>query len=408
MNSTQLFSMALGIISPWEVKNIQFKNIDLSKELHIEIGFKPKSKFLDNKGKKCSVYDTKEKKWQHLNFFEHKCYLSCKVPRIKTSENNIQMIDVPWARKGSGFTLLFEAFTMSLIEGEMPLTRVGKILNINSHRVWTIFNYWIKKAYDSDNPKTITNLGIDETSSKRGHKYITIAVDLNERRIFHVTKGKDKNAVKQVKNYLKSKNISSKQVKHASIDLSPSFIAGIKDNFANAEIHFDRFHVVKLLNTAMNEVRKTERKEHEELKGHKYTVLKNKDNLSEKKRSELNELITLFPNLGKAYRLKELFNDLWDMETKEEAELFLEQWCKEVDREKIPSFMKFVNTVKSHKSGIINFVKTRINNGILEGLNSKIQLAKCRARGFRCIDNFINMIYFLCGKLKFDYPLVSS
>lgn len=296
---------------------------------------------------------------------------------------------------------------MSLIEGEMPLTRVGKILNINSHRVWTIFNYWIKKAYDSDNPKTITNLGIDETSSKRGHKYITIAVDLNERRIFHVTKGKDKNAVKQVKNYLKSKNISSKQVKHASIDLSPSFIAGIKDNFANAEIHFDRFHVVKLLNTAMNEVRKTERKEHEELKGHKYTVLKNKDNLSEKKRSELNELITLFPNLGKAYRLKELFNDLWDMETKEEAELFLEQWCKEVDREKIPSFMKFVNTVKSHKSGIINFVKTRINNGILEGLNSKIQLAKCRARGFRCIDNFINMIYFLCGKLKFDYPLVS-
>ena len=90
---------------------------------------------------------------------------------------------------------------------------------------------------------------------------------------------------------------------------------------------------------------------------------------------------------------------------KRSAEAFLKQWCAEVDASKIPAFMKFAKTVRSHWTGIIHFVETQSTNGILEGINSKAQLAKRRARGYRNIDNFINMIYFLCGKLKFDYPL---
>ena len=104
------------------------------------------------------------------------------------------------------------------------------------------------------------------------------------------------------------------------------------------------------------------------------------------------------------YRLKELFDDVWDMSSEEEAASFIDYWIKEVEKSKIPSFMKFSRTVVKHKSGIINFVKSRINNGILESINSKIQLAKKRARGYRNIDNFINMVYFLCGKLKFKLP----
>jgi len=93
------------------------------------------------------------------------------------------------------------------------------------------------------------------------------------------------------------------------------------------------------------------------------------------------------------------------METEEEATCFLVEWCREVDAAGIHPFKKFANTVKSHWTGIVNFCETEINNGILEGINSKVQLAKRRARGYRCTKNFINMIYFLCGKLEFDYPL---
>ena len=152
----------------------------------------------------------------------------------------------------------------------------------------------------------------------------------------------------------------------------------------------------------MDTVRKQERKEHEQLKGHKYTFLKN--NLSKEKQTQLTELITLYPTLGEAYRLKTLFNDLWNMDDQESAMAFIDCWMDEVKKSKIQPFMSFAKTVKSHLLGIINFVKTRITNAILESINSKIQMAKRRARGYRNTDNFINMIYFLCGKLKFNYP----
>lgn len=408
MNSAHLFKMALGIESPWEVIDIKLENLASGKELHINVDFKRGSRFPDEIGSLCEVHDTVQKTWRHLNFFEHACYLHCRVPRIVTPNGKVKLVEVPWSRPGSGFTLLFEAYVMALIESETPINKIGQLMNENAHRLWTIFNYWIKRAYNADAPNIPKKLGLDETAKKRGHDYVTLAVDLDERRVLHVTEGKDKNAVKAVKSYLESKGIDVNQVSDASMDMSPSFISGVTEYFPNANIHFDRFHVVKLLNEAMDKVRQAERKEHDELKGHKYTFLKNKDNLSESKQKALNEFIISYPTLGKAYRLKELFNDLWEMDTEEEAVQFLVDWCKEVEVSNINPFKQFVKTVKAHWNGVVNFCETEINNGVLEGINSKVQLAKRRARGYRCAKNFVNMIYFLCGKLKFDYPLYST
>ncbi len=410
MNSEQLFKMALGIENPWEVVGVSFKEPTdkTARELHIDIDFKRGSKFKDSSGEPCSVYDTKQKTWRHLNFFQHPCYLHCRVPRIECSDGQVKLVGVPWSRPGSGFTLLFEAYAMALIEGEMPINKVGKLLNEDAHRIWTIFNHWIERAYSADIPQAPEQLGLDETSRKKGHEYVTVAVDIEEKRVIHVTEGKDMKAVARVKNYLGSKGIDINQVKDVSMDMSPSFISGVMKNFPKAEIHFDRFHVVKLLNEAMDKVRCSERKEHDELKGHKYTFLKKSEKLSDKRKQELSSLIRLFPTLGEAYRLKELFNDLWEMETEKEATAFLVEWCQAVETAGIEPFKEFSKTVKSHWTGIVNFCETQINNGILEGINNKIQLAKRRARGYRCVKNFINMIYFLCGKLKFDYPLYSS
>ena len=408
LNSVQLFEMALGVKSPWEITSVEFSDGLSGKELHVKIDFKKGAKFSSENEELCGVYDTKEKTWRHLNFFQHECYLHCRVPRIKTKDGKVTIVNAPWARAGSGFTLLFEAFAMALIEKEMPVNKVGQLLGENSHRIWTIFNYWLEKSYAADKPAVPEKLGLDETSKRKGHDYITLAVNLDEKRVIHVVEGKDKNTVKQVRKYLESKGIDAKKVLHASMDMSPSFISGVHENFPKAEIHFDRFHVVKLLNKAMDEVRKIERKEHDELKGHRYTFLKNNSGLSEHKKERLKELVKLFPTLGEAYRLKELFNDLWEMETEEEATCFIKEWCDEAGKLNITPFNQFIKTVKSHWSGIVNFCETEINNGILEGINNKVQLAKRRARGYRCTKNFINMIYFLCGKLRFDYPLVSS
>ena len=151
---------------------------------------------------------------------------------------------------------------MALIEREMPVNRVAEILGVNPQRVWTVFNHWIEKARQSDDVSTITRLGIDETSSKKGHKYVTLGVDLDASRVIHVCEGKGKATLKNIKEHLEKKGVPEDQVTQLSMDLSASFIAGATTYFPDAEITFDRFHVVKLLNEAMDKVRKDERKEH--------------------------------------------------------------------------------------------------------------------------------------------------
>lgn len=406
MNSATLFGMALGLQSPWQVNDISFVTDETKKkELHIHIGFVTGSRFPDASGVACPVYDTVEREWQHLNFFEHNSFLHCAVPRIKTSDGKVVTVSVPWARPGSGFTLMFEAFSLALIEREMPVNRVAEILGVNPQRVWNVFDHWVGKARKADDPSSITRLGVDETSTKKGHNYVTLGVDLDASRVIHVCEGKGKATLDSIQQHLETKGVEKDQVKQISMDLSPAFISGARESFPSAAITFDRFHVVKLLNEAMDKVRKAERKEHDALKGHKYTFLKNRQNLSDKQEKSLTEMIQLYPTLGEAYRLKVLFNDLWDMPSKPAATAFLTQWCNDVEVAKIPAFMTFAKTVKAHWSGIIHFVESHISNGILEGINSKVQLAKRRARGYRNTKNFINMIYFLCGKMKFDHPL---
>jgi transposase len=404
MNSEALFSQALGLQSPWSVSSVSFKEGESRvRELHLNVSFGRGSRFKDSAGIECGVYDTHEQSWQHLGFFEHHCFIHAKVPRIKGSDGKVRTVEVPWARPGSGFTLLFEAFALALIEREMPVNRVAEVLGVNAQRVWTVFNHWVGKAVLADDPSSITRLGVDETSSKKGHAYVTVGVDLDAKRVVHVSEGKGKANMESIAKHLIEKGCKAEQVTDLSMDLSPAFIAGAA-SFPAAKITFDRFHVVKLLNQAMDKVRKAEAAEHAFLKGHKYTFLRNLDSLSAERTVALQELVALYPTLGEAYRLKTLFNELWTMPTALEAETFLKTWCEAVEKAKIPAFQKFAATVKSHWSGIVRFVESKISNGILEGINSKIQLAKRRARGFRNINNYINMIYFLCGKLNFAYP----
>jgi transposase len=221
------------------------------------------------------VHDTLERQWQHLSFFEHHvCYLHCAVPRITTGDGNVRTVEDPWSRPGTGFTLLFEALALALIEREMPVNRVAEIMKVNPQRIWTAFNHWVgipsraQEARAADDPSSITQLGVDETASKKGHHYVTVGVDMTTSRVIHATEGKGKATLKAIQQHLESKEVDKHQVEQISMDLSPSFIAGVAEAFSAAKITFDRFHVVKLLNQAMNQVRIAERKEHAALKGH--------------------------------------------------------------------------------------------------------------------------------------------
>ena len=407
MNSKEIFSLALSIEEPWFIKDVEMTlpNGAITGKIDIYIDFTRGYRFKDKLGNETTAHDTVQREWRHLNFFQHECYIHARVPRIKTEGRGVQIVQVPWAREGSGFTLLFEALSMLLIESEMPVKQAAKIVGEHDTRLWRIFHYWIERAYNADVQTGIISLGIDETSTRKGHNYVMTAVDMQSKRVIYATPGKDAETVARLKKHLEKKGCDISQIKQVCIDMSPAFISGISNNFPNAKITFDKFHITKIINEAMDTLRIGERKEIEELKGYKYLFLKRDKDLNREQKESKYYFLTSYPKLGEGYRLKELFNDFWEFKDADEASAYLSFWCDLVEESKIKSFMNAAGTIKGHWSGIINYFKSGLNNGILEGINSKIQLAKKRARGYSNIYNFINMIYFVAGKLKFDYPL---
>lgn len=140
-------------------------------------------------------------------------FLHCKIPRVKTVENKVDQVSVPWAGEGIGFTLLFEAFSLLLIEQEMPVNKVGKVIGEYPNRIRNIFNYWLKIAYSDADHSNISTLGIDETSSKKGHDYITVAVDMKTSRVVHGTEGKGADTITIIADYLETKGTKREAIK---------------------------------------------------------------------------------------------------------------------------------------------------------------------------------------------------
>ena len=256
-NSAQIFALALGLSSPWIIENIKFDQE--TSRLDIYLKFERGTKFLMNDTNEYTAHDTVERQWEHLNFFQHRCYLHAKVPRVKQKDGKIQTQPVPWARKGSGFTLLFEAFAMLLIENEMPVNKAAKILKVYPNRLWRVFSYWISIAHQKDTITDLDKVGFDETSSRKGHNYVTTMVDLKERRVLFATQGKDATCIGKSIDYLKEKHVDVQQIKQVCIDMSPAFISGCTQYIEQAAITFDKFHVIKEINKAMDSLRKLER-----------------------------------------------------------------------------------------------------------------------------------------------------
>jgi len=285
-----------------------------------------------------------------------------------------------------------------------PIVRVGEIVKTSSPKIWRVFNHWVDKARDGQDLSTVTHIGIDETSSKKGHNYLCVGVDMKTNKTIHVGLGKDVDSVKHMKECMQKKGLNPDKISEVCMDMSPAFIAGVKNYFPSSNITFDKFHVVKLLNEAIDEVRREERRNSASLIGHKYTFLRNYSSLSPKRKDDLDLLVDLYPKLGETYRLKMMFNDFYSIDDYEESKGFLSYWCDIALDSKIKPLEQFVGTVKSHFNGIMNYKLSRLTSGVIEGLNSKIQLAKRRARGYKNMGNFINMVYFITGDLKYHYP----
>lgn len=258
----------------------------------------------------------------------------------------------------------------------------------------------LKEARDRADYSDVKKIGIDETSVA-GHNYITIAVDLGKSRVISITEGKDKTTVDRIATDIAAHGCNVDNIEVATSDMSPAFTTGIAVNFKNAINVYDKFHVIKLINEALDTIRKREVKHNEILKKAKYIFLKNKDNLKPKQATQLDELLeNEHLQTSISYKFKLQFQDIYNLIiTKEEAKVRIKAWINNVVKSGIPELKKPAKTIGLKLVNILNYFEHRVTNATLEGINSIIQMAKARARGFRNIENFKTIIYLIGGKL---------
>jgi transposase len=196
------------------------------------------------------------------------------------------------------------------------------------------------------------------------------------------------------------------RIRDVSMDMSPAHQKGLKEHLPFARITFDRFHVVKRLNEAVDQVRQAERKEAPELARTRYLWLRNTGTLSTMQREALDILLLEQPHLKtvQACQLKLAFQDLWELGGSA-ARRMLDAWCAWAETSGLRPMVRFARTVQAQKEGILRWFQTRISNGILEGLSSLIQTTKARASGYRSTRNFIAMLYLMHAKLPNVQPI---
>ena len=400
MHDVELFQRALGLQEPWQVFDVEFDAGE--RRLDLRIDFPKGSRFFcpecGRQGLK--VHDTEEKTWRHLDFFEHQAYLTARVPRVRCPEHGVRQVELPWARERAGFTLLFEALVMALVK-QMPVAAVGALIGESDMRIWRIVHHYVDEAVEAQDLSGLERAGIDETSSRRGHKYVSVFADLDERRAVYVTEGRDQGTVQEFSCFVETHGGDAKQITEVCQDMSEAYLAGVLKHLPCAEITFDRYHIRQHLSRAIDEVRRAEAKQHKGLlKNTRYLWLKRPAKLSAKQQDWLDELLAQPLLTARAYEQAVKFDHFYEIDDPDTAEEYLRRWIDHVKAGEIEPLIKFAEMLEEYWLGVTRWHHSRVSNGLLEGLNSLIQAAKRRARGYRTNRNYIAMIYLVAGKLN--------
>ncbi len=286
MNNLELFKAALGLQDPWMVVNMDFDPAGHRLDLHLD--FTRGARFPCPEGDEdaCVVHDTSEKTWRHLDFFQHQAYLHARVPRISCPAHGVRQVAVAWARPESGFTLLFEALLMALLT-EMPVRAAADLVGEHDTRLWRILHHYVELTRAARTDNAVRQVGIDETSARRGQDYISLFVDLGRSAVLYATEGRDHEVVERFATDLAAHGGDPEKITDACCDMSPAYIAGIETSLPNAEVTFDRYHLAHLLSKAVDEVRRDEAPGRSELRGTRYLWLKRPQKLSERQRADL-------------------------------------------------------------------------------------------------------------------------
>jgi transposase len=394
MDANILFEKALGLGNGWKVVKSEMDVPERRLELWLD--FAVGAQFACPQcAQWCPVHDTVERKWRHLDFWQHRTELVARVPRIKCEEHGVLQAQVPWARPGSGFTLMMEAIILLLCQ-EMTVSAAASHLGEHDTRLWRVLEHYVMEAHRQQDWSKVTRLMVDETSARRGHRYVTVVLDADSRALLLLVEGRSGDALRQFAEAMPAHQGRAEQITHVVMDMSPASIAGAQSAFPQARIVFDHFHIMKLAGEALDGVRKNLRAQGAQLRGAMWALRGNVWTRTAEQQEWRQQFCQSYPKLGRAMALRDALQDV--LATAEVSPL--QWWLGWAARSRLDPFRKLAWTIKDHLQGILAFMETRLTNAAIEAVNGILQTAKRMARGFRNFHYFRLAAYLKAGHLN--------
>jgi transposase len=396
MDANTLFGMALGLGNGWKVVKSE---MDVEgRELKLWLDFEAGSQFACPEcGDFCPLHDTVEKHWRHMDFWQHRTELIARTPRTKCDEHGVLLAAVPWARAGSGFTLMMEAMILLRCQ-QATVSAVARDLGETDKRLWRVLDHYVTQAHAAKDWSEVRRVMIDETSTKKGHNYATNFMDADTRHLLFTVEGKDQEALGAFAMEMLRHGALPSQITEIIMDMSRAFEAGARCYFPQARVIFDHFHIMKLAGDALDRVRKDLAAAGADLAGSIWAIRGNPWTRTQEQLRNRERFIRDYPILGRAVGLRECLQDMLSL-GKEEG---LRRWCHWADRCRLEPFRKLSRTLKSHWKGILAFMETRLTNAAMEAVNGILQIAKRMARGFRNFHYFRIAAYLKVGGLQLN------
>jgi transposase len=414
MTPEKLFHELLGLGLNWEVTQSRFEPETGTVFLEIQ----ETSRLMGQvRCPKCTCdagcHDHTEKlTWRHLNIFQHRCEITCRLPRGECRKcGHIFRVRPPWEGLSKHFTKEFEAFALLLMR-EMPVSKVAQTVGETDTRLWRMLFRQVEAAYAENDFSQVYCVGVDEMGIRKGQEYISVFADLIKKRVLFGTEGKDHQTWDRFIETFEKHNGHRHAITQVSMDMSAAYKKGVRENCRNAQVVFDKFHVIQDINAAVDRVRMRELRAGgqgvwEALRRSRWLWRKNPENLTDQQQERLAEIKNKNLVTAKAYQMRLVFQEIYRSPDAATASRRFKVWLRWVfwaarfcRFNLLAPMVKVAQTVKEHLQGILAHWKAGLTNAFMEGLNSVFSATRRKARGYRSAIYLITMLYFTAGKLR--------
>jgi transposase len=359
-------------------------------------------------GRHLQIHGRRVKRWRHLDLGSTRCVIECELRRLRCPACGIHPEPVAWARPGAHHTRDFED-TVAWLAQQMAKTQITRLLRIGWSTVGQIVTRVVADRLDERRLSGLVQIGCDEISYRRGQRYLTSVVDHQTGAIVWCAQGRN---AATLQGFFDELGERKQTIRAISIDMSGGYEKAIRDNVPDAEIAFDPFHVVRLAQRAVDQVRRDEWNAHDRsstktgkwIKNTRWSLLKSPEKQSIRQLALLGEVQHANKPMFRAFLLKEELRLLYHLQDPALAPAHLDAWLAWASRSRLQPFVKLARTIRRNRAGILAAIRLGLSNGRLEGLNSRIRLISHRSFGFHSAAPLIALVYLCCARILIGLP----